>query len=395
MKKYMVWTLTLTLVLSLLAIGGIGCGEKEGEEAYKIGAIFDLSGPYSNLGIPEENTVEMMADQINAEGGINGRELEVIIYDTEGNAEKGITLVTKLIEQDEVLAIIGPSTSGVSLAIIDTITAAEIPLVSCAANIGIISPVEERYWIFKTPQTDKEAVAEIYTYLEEQGITKVALITDTSGFGAAGRAFLISDAADYGITVVDDQTFASGDTSMESQLTHIKGTDAEAVICWATDKESATVAVDMQTLQMEIPLFCSHGIANPNFITQAGDAANGVIFPAGKLLFVENVPDSDPQKEVLVQYTADYEALYGEGTVSTFGGHAYDALSIVVIALEEMPEDLDLDATRAALRDEIEKVENFAGTGGVFTMSPTNHLGMQPGSLGMVLIADGEWTLAE
>jgi len=392
MQNYIKYLVALTLVVALIAVGCIGCGGEE-EETYKVGAVFALTGPASNLGVPEEQTVKMMVDQINDAGGINGRPLEVIIYNTETSSEKCATMVNRLIEQDKVLAIIGPSTSGASLAILDTVTTAKTPLVSCAANIGIVQPVEERYWIFKTPQTDKEAVTEIYIYLEEQGFTDIALITDTSGFGAAGRDILVADAADYGLTIVDDQTFTSGDTTMQSQLTHIKGTDAEVVICWATDKESAVVALDMQTLKMDTPLFCSHGIANMDFIEQAGTAANGVIFPAGKLLIIDDVPATDPQKEVLTTYKADFEALYGEGTINTFGGHAYDALSMVVIALEGMEEGLSLADARAAVRDGLENdVKNWPGTGGVFTMSPTDHLGMAPGSLAMIEIVDEEWT---
>ncbi len=365
------------------------------KSVYKVGAVLSITGPASSLGIPEDNTAKMIEDQINAAGGINGHELKVVIYDDETSAEKCATLTTRLIEQDNVLAIVGPTTSGNSMAIIDIVTNAKIPLVSCAAALSIVTPVEERYWVFKTPQTDKEAVTEIYTYMEKNGITKAALITDTSGFGASGRDFLLADAADYGIEIVDDQTFDSGDPSMEAQLTHIKGTDAQAVISWATTDESATVALDMKTLNMDIPHFASHGIANMDFIEQAGDAANGVIFPAGKLLFVDQVPASDPQKQTLVDYVADYEALYGEGTISTFGGHMYDALMIVINALEQIDEGLDTAAARAAIRDAIEQTTiNFAGTGGVFTMSPDNHLGMAPGSLGMIKIVDGEWTLA-
>ena len=393
MKKSLKWSLILSLIVALVAIGAVSCtSEEEEAEAYKVGAIFASTGPASHLGVPEVNTVEMMVDEINAGGGIDGHPLEVIIYDTETNAEKCATMVNRLIEQDEVLAIIGPTTSGNSLAILDTITAAEIPLISCAASTMIVEPVEERYWIFKTPQTDRSAITEIYTRMEAEGITKVALITDTSGFGAAGRTILMDDAANYGIDLVDDQLFSSGDTSMQSQLTHIKGTDAEAVICWATDKESAVVASDMQTLQMEIPLYCSHGIANQAFIDQAGDAANGVIFPAGKLLVLDDLPADDPQKDVLTNYKADYEAAYPGETANTFGGHAYDALSMVVIALEQLDEDLDTDAARADIRDAIEQIENFAGTGGMFTLSPQDHLGMAPGSLAMIIIIDGEWT---
>ena len=391
MRKYLKSSVILVLVVAMLAIGGMNCTQAP-SDVYKVGAVFDITGPASNLGVPEKHTVEMMVNQINEAGGINGHPLEVIVYDTEGDADKTAMMVNRLIEQDEVLAIIGPTRSGSSLAIIDTITTAEIPQVSCAAAIGIVEPVEERYWIFKTPQTDKEAITEIYTYLQGANVTDIAIVSDTSGFGAAGRDILLADAADYGITILDDQTFDSGDTSMLSQLTHISGTDAEAVVCWSTDKESAIVAQDMQTLHMDIPLFCSHGIANMGFIDAAGDAANGVIFPAGKLLIVDEVPASDPQKEVLTNYRDDFEALYGEGTISTFGGHAYDALSVVVMALEQMDEGLDITEARTAIRDGIEQITDFAGTGGVFTMSPTNHLGMAPGSLAMIEIVDGEWT---
>ncbi len=409
MKNFFKWAIILSMILALVTVGIVGCGDDDEEspatqqptetedpqkDAYKIGAVLSITGPASSLGIPEENTAKMMEDQINADGGVNGHPIEIIIYDDETSAEKCATLTTRLIEQDNVLAIMGPTTSGNSMAIIDIVTNAEVPLVSCAAAASIVNPVEDRYWVFKTPQTDKEAVTEIYVYMEEKGITKVALLTDTSGFGAGGLAFLKSDAADYGINIVAEQTFDSGDTSMEAQLTNIMGTDAEAVICWATTDESATVALDMQTLGMDTPLYCSHGIANMDFIEQAGNAANGVIFPAGKLLFADQVPNDDPQKEVLVNYIADYEAIYGEGTMSTFGGHLYDALSMIVIALEDLDEGLSTAEARAQIRDNLENITEFAGTGGVFTMSADNHLGMAPGSLGMIKIVDGEWTLA-
>jgi branched-chain amino acid transport system substrate-binding protein len=400
MRNYLKYAVVLVLVVALLALGGISCsqGEKEAtptatpKAAYKVGALFSTTGSNSNLGLPEKETVDMMVEKINAAGGINGHLLEVVFYNTESDAAKCVTLTTRLIEQDNVLAIIGPTSSTESLAIIDTVTTAKVPLVSCAANIGIVTPVSERYWVFKTPQADKEVAAEILRYLQAQGITKIAIITDTNAFGAGGRTVLKRDAVNYGITIVDDQTFASEDTSMQSQLTHIKGTDAQAVICWSTDKPAAIVAQDMKTLQMTIPLFCSHGIANAAFITNAGAAANGVIFPAGKLLVVNEVPATDPQKNVLTQYKTDYETKYPGKTASTFGGHAYDALSMVVIALGKIQEGLDTAAARQAVRDEIEKIHDFAGISGIFTMSATDHLGMQPGSLALIEIVDAKWT---
>jgi branched-chain amino acid transport system substrate-binding protein len=391
MKSWLSLSIAIILVATTIFTG---CTNNQESESYKLGAILSISGPASNLGVPEKQTLEMLTEELNANGGINGHQVEMVIYDDETNAEKTATLATRLVERDEVLAVIGPTFTGGTMAIVNTMNSLETPLVSLAAGIDIITPIEERYWIFKTPQTEREAVIEVYKYMESKGQKDVAIITDTSGFGAGGRKYLLSESEKYGINIVDDQTFSSGDTSMQSQLTHIKGTAAEAVIVWATDKESSIVASDMRALQMTIPLYASHGIANMAFIENAGDAADGVIFPAGKLLIADQVPSSDPQQSTLLSYKEDFESLYGAGTISTFGGHAYDAFGIIAKALENMETSSDLAQSRALLRDEIEKVENFIGTGGVFTMSPQDHLGMQPGSLAMFEIVDGEWTLA-
>jgi len=383
------------MAIALVSTCAIGCGggTKEAKEPYKIGAILSLTGASSNLGIPEENTVNMIVDKINKAGGINGHNLSVIIRDDATSADTAASLATTLIEQDQVLAIIGPTTTGDTLAIMNISSDAQVPVVSCAAGAAIINPVQ--YWIFKTPQTDKQAVIEIYRYMQSHNISKVAILTSTSGFGVGGKTYLESEAANYGITLVDEESFASTDTSMISQLTNIKFKDAQAVICWDTDKASATVAQNMQTLQMTIPLFCSHGIATPAFITEAGDAANGVIFPAGKLLIVNSLPDSDLQKTTLKTYRDEYDAMYNASTLSAFGGHAYDALYIVTDALKGISEGLSLSASRAALRDGIEETSNFIGISGIFTMSTTDHLGMQPGSLAMIEIVNGAYTAAQ
>lgn len=394
MRNYVKYAVVLILVAAVLALGGLSCAQEEAKETYKIGAVLDLNGAYSNLGIPEKQTLEMMVDQINEDGGVNGHPLEVIISDAKSTVDDCVSVVVGLIGQDNVLAIIGPSSSGESEGIIGTVTEAEVPNISLAARLSIVTPVEQRYWVFKTPQTEVEAVRAIYAYLQGKGITDIAIITDTSGYGQGGKQYLESDAGDYGITILDAKTFSSGDTDMTSQLTHIKGTaGVQAVICWATDKESAVVAQNMKTLQMTIPLFCSHGVATKAFINAGGASVEGVIIPAGKLLAADEIPASDPQQKVLVKYKNDYEAIYGAGSISTFGGHAYDALSMVVAALENMPEDLTTTEARAFIRDYIENdIKDLALTGGVFTMSPTNHLGMSPGSLLMYEIKNGNWS---
>jgi branched-chain amino acid transport system substrate-binding protein len=384
MKKWIGLLLVVFLLCSAIPL--LGCSEEVEKEAYKVGAVFAVSGFNAPLGTPEKQTVEMMVQQINAAGGIDGHPLEVTIYDTESDTTKCVTLVNSLIE-DGVVAIIGPSSTGESMALIDVVTGAEIPLVSCAAGVTIVTPVQDREWVFKTPQSDLLAVRELFKYIEQvKGFTKIAIISDTGGFGKGGKAILEAQAASYGLEIVANEDFDTTQADMTAELASIKGSTAEAIVCWGTNPGPALIAQSRKALNMTIPLYCSHGIANMKFIELGGDAVNGVIFPAGKLLVAGQLLDSDPQKDVLVEYKADFEAKYGAGTANTFGGHAYDALSMVVMALDKVGPD------KAKIRDYIESITDFPGTGGVFNMSVEDHNGLVEGCFVMIEIVNGEWT---
>jgi len=385
--------LTLGAVLVLVLILAAGCGgggeeTSEEAEAYKIGAIFDISGPASSLGVPERNTALLIEEQINAAGGIDGHPVEIIIEDNESNETKAVQAAKKLIEVDQVLAIVGPSTTGTSMAIIDTVQKSEVPMVSAAAGVGIAYPPGERHWVFKTAQNDSLVIGKVVDYLVAQGLTRVAFLNMNNAFGDSGRAEFEKASTPAGIDVVAWEKFGATDKDMTAQLTRIKAADPDAVVVWAIPPSASIVTKNYRQLGIDAPLIHSHGVGNRAFIELAGDASEGVIFPVGKLLVAEQLTDDDPQKEVLVKYAQDYEAKFEEPR-STFGGHGWDAVSVVLEALKTSGPD------RAKLRDAIEGTENFAGISGVFNFSPDDHAGLDKSSLVIVKIVNGEWTILE
>ena len=355
-------------------------------EPYKIGAVFAITGPAAWLGEPERNTVKMVEEQINAQGGINGHPIEIIVEDTVGEEAKAVMAVQKLINRDNVLAIVGPTRSGTTMAVIPIVEKAQVPLVSCAAAEAIVNPV--RKWVFKTPQKDSDAAIRIYEKMKEMNISKVAIITSTEGFGMEGRKQLTQLSPKMGITIVADETYGPKDTDMTAQLTKIKGTDAQAIVNWSIVPGQATIIKNKKQLGMTMPLFQSHGFGNIKYAKAAGDAANGVLFPAGRLLVVDSLPDSHPQKALLAQYKKDYEAKF-KTDASTFGGHAYDALNLVIAALKAVGPD------RVKIRDYIENTKNFVGTGGVFNYSPEDHTGLTKDAFEMITIQDGKFLPAK
>jgi branched-chain amino acid transport system substrate-binding protein len=353
----------------------------------KIGAIFSVTGPSAPLGEPEKLTAEMLAEQINSAGGVLGRPVEVIVKDDKSEPTEAALAAKDLINTEKVVAIIGPSTTPTTMAIVDICEQANIPLISCAAGAPITNPVKK--WVFAVPQTDIIAVAKIIDYLKAKKITKVASIYVSNGYGESGQKQIEEQLPAAGIELVTSESFGGEDTDMTAQVTRIKGKNPEAVICWGTNPGPATVARNMQTLGLDVPLLQSHGVANAKFIELAGDAANGVMLPAGRLIVESEIAADDKQKEVLSRYATDYTAKSGK-PVDTFGGHAFDAFHILCDAIAAAG-----NTEAAAVRDAIEATKEFVGTAGIFTYTPEDHNGLTKDAFVWVKIVDGKWKLAE
>ena len=360
---------------------------------YKVGAVFSVTGRTSFLGDPEKKTAEMIAEQINKAGGINGHKLELIVYDTEGDATKCNLAVKKLITQDKVCAVIGPSLSGTSLAVVPLVEKDMTPLISCAASYKIVhdDKTGKPYkWVFKTPQTDTMAVEAIYTRLQKTGINKIAIMSVTSGFGASGREELIRLAPEFKINIVADEKYGPKDTDMTAQLTKVKGTSPQAIVNWSVGPTQVTVLRNYRDLGMtSIPFYQSHGFGSRKNIELAAGAAEGVYCPLGSCNIAGLLPANHPQKAVTTKYMEDYMAKYNE-PLSSFGGHAWDALNMVVKALETVGCD------KAKIQDYLENhIKGFVGQHGIFNYSADDHNGLTKDAFNMVVVKDGDWALAD
>jgi branched-chain amino acid transport system substrate-binding protein len=370
------------LVLSLLA----GLGLAHAADPIKIGSFLTVTGPASFLGDPELKTLQMVVEEVNARGGVLERPVQLIHYDTSGNARDALNYVKRLIRSDKVDIIVGGTTSGDTLAVIPEVEKEGMPLISLAGAVEIIEPVKK--WVFKVAHTDRMAVAKIYEDLRARGLPKVALITGDGGFDKSGREQLRQLAPEYGIQIVADESYGNKDTDMTTQLTKIRASDAQALINFGFGQAPAIVTRNVKQLGIDLPLYQSHGVASQTFIELAGPAAEGVRLPAAALVVAEQLPDTDPQKPVLLAYKNRYEAKHGP--VSTFGGHAYDGIMIALAAIERAG-----GTDKVKVRDAIEKTQGFIGTSGVFNMSPEDHMGLTLDAFKMVEVRDGAWTLVE
>ncbi|MBN8982017.1 MAG: ABC transporter substrate-binding protein [Rhizobiales bacterium] len=357
------------------------------QQTIKIGSVLSSTGPASFLGEPEDKTLRMYVERINAAGGLLGKKIELVVYDDGGDANKARTFATRLIEDDKVVAMVGGSTTGTSMAMIPVFEEAQVPFISLAGGIEVVDPV--RKFVFKTPHTDKMACEKIFENLKTRKLTNIAMISGTDGFGASMRAQCIKAAPAYGITIAADETYGPRDSDMTAQLTKIKGVSGiQAIVNPGFGQGPAIVTRNYAQLGMAAtPLYQSHGVASKSFIELAGPAAEGVRLPSPALLVGDKLPDSDPQKKVVV----DYKKVYEDGAkqpVSTFGGYAYDGLTILVEAMKRAN-----SADPKKVRDEIEKTKGYAGTTGVVNMSPTDHLGLDLSAFRMLEIKGGDWAL--
>jgi branched-chain amino acid transport system substrate-binding protein len=383
----MMSTLKHAVATVALGLATLLTGAEQAAAQIKIGSVLSVTGPASFLGDPEKKTLEMYVEEINAKGGVLGQKLQLTVYDDGGDANNARTFATRLVEEDKIVAMVGGTTTGATLAMIPVFEEAQIPFISLAGAIQIVEPV--RKWVFKTPHTDKMACEKIFLDLKQRNLTTIALISGTGAFGKSMRDQCVAVAPKLGITVAHEETYGPRDSDMTPQLTNIRNKAAvQAVVNPGFGQGPAIVTRNYRQLGIGVPLYQSHGVASKQFIELAGPAAEGVRLPAAALLVADKLDDADPQKLVVVNYSRVYRQKTGQA-VSTFGGHAYDGLMILVQAMQRAK-----SADKARVRDEIEKTKGYIGTGGIVNMSPTDHMGLDLSAFRMLEIKNGDWTLS-
>ena len=352
----------------------------------KIGSVLSVTGPAAFLGDPQLKTLQLYVEKINKEGGVLGRQLQLIHYDDGSDASKANGFAKRLVDDDKVDVIIGGSNTGSTMSMIPVVEKAEIPFMSMGGAVVVVEPVKK--WVFKTPHTDRMAAEKIFDDMKKRGLTKVALFSETSGFGASGKKESEIMAAKMGITLVANETYGPKDTDMTPQLTKIKNTaGVQAVLVFGFGQGPALVTKNYKQLGITLPLYHTHGVASDEFIKLAGSAAEGARLPSPALLVAEKLAANDPQKGVVMAYRKAYMDRFKED-VSTFGGYAYDGLMIALDAMKRVG-----STDKKKVRDAIEATTGYIGTTGKFNMSATDHMGLDLSAFRMLEIKNGDWVL--
>ena len=372
----------------LFALVSLWLAAASAQEPIRIGSFLATTGGAAFLGDPEQKTLEMYVEKLNAAGGLLGRKLLLVAYDSAGDAEKARTFAKRLIEQDKVDLIVGGSTTGETMAAVPLVEQAGVPFISLAGAVVIIEPVKK--WVFKTPHTDRMACEKIFVDMRARGAIRVALISGAGGFDKSMRAECLKVAKNQGVEIVADETYGAADTDMTAQLTKIRQNgQVQAILNAGFGQGPAIVTRNYRQIGITVPLYQSHGVASKEFIKLAGDAAEGVRLPAAALLVADKLADGDPQKSVVGNYARDYQARY-KSDVSTFGGHAYDGLMLAVEAIRKAG-----TTDKAKVRDALESLKGYVGTGGIVNLSATDHMGLDLTAFRMLEIRKGDWTLVK
>jgi len=352
----------------------------------KVGAILAVTGPASFLGAPEAKTLEMLVEDINAKGGIIGKKVELVVKDSGGSPEKAVSFAMQLIEEEKVFAIIGPSTSGETMAIKNVAEEGKTLLISCAAAEVIVNPLAK--YVFKVAPKDSYAAVKIFQQMKKMKVSRIGVLSSNTGFGKAGKEQLEKLAPEHGIQIVVNEVYDKSATDLTAEVTKLKAAGIQAIVNWSIEPAQAIVIKNARQMGMTVPIFQSHGFANIQYAKAAGAAAEGVIFPASRLVVADELPDKNHQKPVIMAYKKAYEAKYGED-VSTFGGHAYDALTLLARAIREAGDN------REKVRSSLENIKNFIGTAGIFNFSPTDHNGLDIDAFAMLTVKDGRFVLLD
>lgn len=357
-----------------------------------VGVTVSATGPAASLGIPERNTIALMPREI------AGQKINYIVLDDASDTTAAVTNTRKLISENKVDIVLGSTTTPNSLAMIDAVTESKTPMISMAASASIVEPVDaKKRWVFKTPQNDIMMALAIAEHMAASGVKTAAYIGFSDAYGE-GWAREFSKALELKkIQLVANERFSRTDTSVTGQVLKIMGAKPDAVLVGGSGTPAALPQKALKERGYAGKYYQTHGVANADFLRVGGKDVEGTLLPAGPVLVAAQLPASNPVRKSALEYIDAYEKAHGKGSVSTFGGHAWDAglllKAAVPVALNKaQPSTPEF---RAALRDALEGTKNVAGAHGIFNMSPTDHLGLDQRARVMVKIENGTWKYQE
>jgi branched-chain amino acid transport system substrate-binding protein len=366
------------------------CGTAAAFAQVKIGVVLSTTGPAASLGIPEKNTVALLPKEI------GGKSVQYIVLDDGSDTGKAVQDVHKLIDEDHVDAIVGSTVTPNSLAMLDPVSAGKTPMISLAASAKIVEPMDDkRKWAFKVPQNDSLMANAIADYMAKHGVKTVGFIGFADAYGQSWSAEFDRAAAGDHLKVVANENYNRTDASVTGQVLKLMSANPDAVLIAGSGTPAALPAKELKARGYKGKIYQTHGVANNDFLRVCGKDCEGEILPAGPILVVDQLPNSNPVKQSSLAYKEAYEKAYGVGSVSTFGGHAWDAGQLLQRAIPEALKKAQpgTEAFRSALRDALEGVKELPVSHGIINMSPANHNGLDQRARVMVQITDGKWKL--
>ncbi|HPR42960.1 ABC transporter substrate-binding protein [Ottowia sp.] len=353
-----------------------------------VGVTLSATGPAASLGIPEKNTVALLPKTI------GGQKINYIVLDDASDTTQAVTNTRKLIAENKVDVIIGSSITPNSLAMIDPVAESQTPMISLGASAAIIEPQDaKKHWVFKTPQNDIMMALAIAEHMAANGVKTAAYIGFSDAYGE-GWAKEFGKAAELKkIKLVANERYSRNDTAVTGQVLKIMAAKPDAVLVGGSGTPAALPQKTLKERGYAGKYYQTHGVANADFLRVGGKDVEGTFLPAGPVLVADQLPASNPVRKSAMAYIQAYEAAYGKGSVSTFGGHAWDAGHLLEVAIPEALKkgQPGTPAFRSALRDAIEGVKEMAGAHGIFNMSPQDHLGLDQRARVMVKIENGHW----
>jgi branched-chain amino acid transport system substrate-binding protein len=376
------------LVAALCIVGAAGRSQAD----INVGVTLSATGPAASLGIPEKNTFELLP------ATIGGQKVNWIILDDASDTTKAVTNTKKLISEDKVDVVVGSTITPNSLAMVDVASAAETPMISMAASARIVDPASPKTkWIFKTPQSDALMADAIAVHMKANGVQTLGFIGFADGYGDGWLAEMRNSAKTAGIQIVAEEKYNRTDASVTGQVLKLVAARPDAILIAAAGTPGATPQKELVARGYKGKIYQTHGVANPDFLRVVGKDGNGTVLPIGPMLVFEQLPDSNPLKKSAAEYITKYEAKYGKDSRSTFGGHAWDAYVLLANAIPQALKKAQPGTKefRAALRDALESEKEVVATHGVYTMSATDHNGLDNRARTMIKIDNGKWVLTK